>query len=110
MPVVAVSTVIVELLVSPDVSVTVEGLSVIVGPVGELEEVRVIVPENPPVLESVMVELDFKPDSSVIVDGVAEMEKSAAGAEKNSVMEVAPASLDVSVGRFQLVSIVFVNE
>src|SRR6266566_2597193 len=70
--------------------------------------VRVTVPENLLIAVTVMVEV---PDWPALVGAgeLAEMEESEAGAWKNSVIAVAPASLDVIVARPQFVSIVLVK-
>ena len=70
--------------------------------------VRLTVPENPLSAETVTVEVADWP----VLTGageVAEIEKSALGATKNSDMAVAAWSLLVIVARLQFVSIVLVN-
>ena len=71
--------------------------------------VRDTVPKNP--LSAVTVIVDEADWPALIGAGEeAEMEKSGEGAVKNSVIAVAPASLDVIVARLQFVSIVLVKK
>ena len=100
----------VEVPVPPDVRVTLVGLSVSVGPVGELDAVSVTVPVKLLRLLSVIVEFEVAPLRAVRLVGFAEMEKSAVGALKNSVIAFALASLVVMVARPQFVSIVLVKK
>jgi len=71
--------------------------------------VRDTVPENPLSAETVTVDVADWPALTGAGE-VAEIEKSGLGALKNSVIAVAPASLDVMVARPQFVSIVLVKK
>ena len=71
--------------------------------------VRETVPVNPLSAETVIVDVVDWP-ALTGAGGVAEIEKSALGATKNSDIAVAPWSLLVIAARFQFVSIVLVNE
>ena len=77
MPVVVEVTERTEVPVPPDVSVTLDGVRVRVGLVGELAAASVTVPAKLLRLLSVMVELTLAADRVVTVVGLAEMEKSA---------------------------------
>jgi len=81
-------------------------------PAGEPVEDRVTVPAKLFRLVSVTVAVEVDPALTLSEFGLDEMLKSGAGdvGLKNSVMAVAPASLDVSAARFQLISIVLVSE
>lgn len=81
-------------------------------PAGEPVEDRVTVPAKLFRLVSVTVAVEVDPALTLSEFGLEEMLKSGAGdvGLKNSVMAVAPASLDVSAARFQLISIVLVSE
>ena len=81
-------------------------------PAGEPVEDRVTVPAKLFRLVSVTVAVEVDPALTLSKFGLEEMLKSGAGdvGLKNSVMAVAPASLDVSAARFQLISIVLVSE
>ena len=81
-------------------------------PAGEPVEDRVTVPAKLFRLVSVTVAVEVDPALTLSEFGLQEMLKSGAGdvGLKNSVMAVAPASLDVSAARFQLISIVLVSE
>jgi hypothetical protein len=70
--------------------------------------VRETVPVNPLSGETVIVDVLDWP-ALIGAGEVAEIEKSALGVLKNSVMAIALASLLVIVARFQFVSIVLVN-
>ena len=91
---------------------TVDGLSETVGPEGEEISERFTVPVNPLRLFTVIVELVDEPGVVEIAAGFADMLKLGVCVVvvKNSVMALAPASLEVSVARFQFTSIVFVRE
>jgi hypothetical protein len=73
--------------------------------------VRDTVPVNPLSAETVIVDVADWPALTEVaeVGEVAEIEKSALGVLKNSVIAVALASFEVMVARPQLVSIVLVN-
>ena len=86
------------------------GLSVRLGPVGELEAVSAIVPVKLLMLASVMVELAWEPTGVVRLAGLALMVKFGAWLLKNSAIAFAFWSLDVKLARFQLDSIVLVKE
>jgi len=60
----------------PEVRVSVELLRVVLGPEGEIDVERLIVPLNPLRLVIVMVELSVEDRERVNDDGAAEMEKS----------------------------------
>src|SRR2546430_45091 len=94
--------------VPPEERVTLVELSESVGPGGELAVERVMVSAKPPRLFREIVDA-FEEPGEIVTE---EMLKSGAGdvGLKNSVMAVAPASLDVSAARFQLISIVLVSE
>jgi hypothetical protein len=86
------------------------GLSVRLGPVGELDAVSAIVPVKLLMLATVMVELALEPTGVVRLAGLALMVKSGVWFLKNSAIGFALPSLDVKLARFQLVSIVLVKE
>src|SRR6266849_8190580 len=86
------------------------GLSVRVGPVGELEAVSAIVPVKLLMLASVIVELAWEPTGVVRLAGLALLVKFGAWLLRNSAIAFAFWSLDVRVARFQLDSIVLVKE
>jgi len=99
-----------EVPVPPLDRVMLVGLRVRVGPAGELDRVRVMVPVKLLMLVSVMVEFEVAPVGKVITAGLAEIVKSAACALKNSAIGFAIASLVVKLARFQLTSMVLVKE
>jgi len=69
-------TVSVDVAVPPDERVTLEGLRVAVGPVGETTEERATAPVKPPMLVNEIVDLPDEPAGTVSVTGLAEMRKS----------------------------------
>jgi hypothetical protein len=100
----------VELPVPPLDRIMLVGLRVRVGPGGELDRVRVTVPVKLLMLVRVTVEFVVTPVGKVMTAGLAEIVKSAAWGLKNSVIGLAFASLVVKLAKFQLTSIVLVNE
>jgi len=102
----------VDELVPPEERETLAGLSERLSPAGDAVEDRVTVPAKLFRLVSVIVEVEVDPALTLSEVGLAEMPKSGEGdvGLKNSVMGVAPASLDVSAARFQLTSMVLVRE
>ena len=98
--------------VPPEDSETTVGFSERLRPAGELVEDRVTDPAKLLRLVSVIDEVAVDPDVRLIEAGFAEILKSGEGEEglKNSVMGVALPSPVLRVARFQLVSIVLVNE
>jgi hypothetical protein len=71
-----VDTVSVVVPVPPAESVTLVALRVVVGPDGDMEDVRVIVPENPLMLVKVMVDAAEEPDWIVRLTRLAAIVKS----------------------------------
>jgi len=74
-----VDTVSVVVPVPPDDKVTLVALRVVVGPDGDMEDVRVIVPVNPLMLLKVMVDAAEDPAWIVRLTGLAIMVKSGGG-------------------------------
>ena len=86
------------------------GLSVRLGPAGELDAVSDTVPVKLFMLASVMVELAREPTGIVRLAGFAVRVKSGFWLLKNSAIGFAFLSLEVKPARFQFVSMVFVYE
>ena len=86
------------------------GLSVRLGPLGELAAESVTVPVKLLILAKVRVLLDLEPSADARLDGFAVIVKSGGWLLKNSVIGLEFASLVVKLAKFQLVSIVFVKE
>jgi hypothetical protein len=94
----------------PDPPEIVVGLQPTLSPVeGDVEVVRVTVPVKLFTGDTVVVKEADPPELNVTLDGFAATVKSG-WVLKNSVIALAFASFDARVGRFQLVSIVLVNE
>jgi hypothetical protein len=74
-----VDTVSVVVPVPPDDSVTLVALRVVVGPDGDMEDVRLIVPVNPLMLVKVMVDAAEEPAWIVRLAGLAAIVKSGGG-------------------------------
>jgi hypothetical protein len=86
------------------------GLQPTLSPVeGDVEAERVTVPVKLFTADTVAVKELEPPELNVTLEGFAEMVKSG-WVLKNSVIAFAFASFDVRLGRFQLASMVFVNE
>jgi hypothetical protein len=66
----------VEVPLEPDARVMLEGLSETDGPEGDIAAERLVVPEKPFRLVSVIVLVPDEPGERLIEDGLAEMEKS----------------------------------
>ena len=99
-----------ELPLPPFGTVTLDGVSVRVGPAGELVAVSVAVQVKLLMLFRVIVLFGFDPGEAVRLDGFAAMEKSATWALRNSVMGVAEPSPVLIVVKLQFVSMVRANE
>ena len=94
----------------PDPLEIVGGLQSTMSPVeGEVDFVRVTVPVKPFTGETVAVKEPELPELIVTLEGFVEMVKSG-WVLKNSVIAFALKSFEVRKGRFQLASMVFVNE
>ena len=100
----------VEVPVPPLDRIMLVGLRVKVGPGGKLDRDRVTVPVKLLMLVRVMVEFAVTPVGKVMSEGFAEIVKSAAWGLKNSLIGLAFPSLVVKLTKFQLTSMVFVNE
>ena len=98
------------LALPPELSVTLDGLSETLGPLGDTVAVRLTDPTNPPRLVKDNVVLLEPPATIVLVLGFVAIEKPGEGDPKNSDIAVAPASFEVRDARFQFASMVFVRE